>query len=159
MSSYPSASPRTRVKSTEVSTVVFTAGGVKDRNVGTGGMVLCNRILGYVNAPVLMQRAVSRLLDESVDISQYQKKRDMLCDALEGFGYEFNKPDGAFYLFPRTPEEDDVAFVTALQEENILTVPGRGFGGPGHFRIAYCVADKVIERALPGFERIMNRYR
>lgn len=130
---------------------------ISDREMIIGGMVLCNRILGYVNAPALMQRAVRFLLEDSVDISIYQKKRDMLCEGLAACGYEFNKPSGAFYLFPRTPIEDDVAFVTALQEENILTVPGRGFGGPGHFRIAYCVDDKTIERAIPGFEKIMKK--
>ncbi|MFP4037955.1 MAG: aminotransferase class I/II-fold pyridoxal phosphate-dependent enzyme, partial [Desulfobacteraceae bacterium] len=69
------------------------------------------------------------------------------------------KPEGAFYLFPRTPTEDDVAFVGELQEENILTVPGSGFGGPGYFRISYCVADTTIEKSLPGFERVIKKYR
>lgn len=123
------------------------------------GMVLCNRILGYVNAPAMMQRVIPHLLNDSVDISLYQKRRDLFCDGLSASGYEFSKPEGAFYLFPKTPVEDDVAFVTALQEENILTVPGSGFGGPGHFRIAYCVSDDVIERSLPGFERTMKKFR
>ena len=118
----------------------------------------CNRILGYINAPALMQRAVARLLEESVDISVYQKRRNMLCDGLASFGYDFIKPKGAFYLFPRTPIEDDFAFVRALQEENILTVPGSGFGGPGHIRIAYCVSDETIEKALPGFEKVIKKY-
>jgi aspartate aminotransferase len=131
---------------------------ISDKGMILAGMVLCNRVLGYVNAPALMQRAVSHLLEESVDISVYQKRRDMLCDGLASFGFDFVKPQGAFYLFPRTPIEDDVAFVGALQEENILTVPGTGFGGPGHFRIAYCVSDETIEKALPGFERVMKKY-
>ena len=83
----------------------------------------------------------------------------MLCNALGGFGYEFVKPEGAFYLFPKSPIADDVKFVGALQDENILTVPGSGFMGPGHFRIAYCVPDDMIERALPGFERVMKKFR
>jgi len=132
---------------------------ISDKAMITAGMVLCNRILGFVNAPALMQRAISHLLEESIDISIYQKKRAILCDGLASFGYDFLKPEGAFYLFPRTPVEDDVAFVTALQEENILTVPGSGFGGPGHFRIAYCVSDEVIEGALPGFQRVIDTYR
>jgi aspartate aminotransferase len=132
---------------------------ISDKDMIIEGMVLCNRILGYVNAPALMQRAICHLLEESVDISVYQKKRDMLCDGLASFGYDFIKPEGAFYLFPRTPIEDDVAFVGALQEENILTVPGSGFGGPGHFRIAYCVSDEVIQGALPGFERTIKKYK
>jgi len=131
---------------------------MSDKNMVIAGLVLCNRVLGYVNAPALMQRAIPFLLRDSVDISIYQKKRDMLCDGLASFGYDFIKPEGAFYLFPRTPIEDDITFVAALQEENILPVPGTGFGGPGHFRIAYCVSDKVIEKAMPGFERVMKKF-
>lgn len=130
-----------------------------DKTLLSAGMVLCNRILGYVNAPALMQRAVMALLEESVDVGVYQRKRDLLCGGLSAMGYEFTKPGGAFYLFPRTPTEDDVAFVSALQEENILTVPGSGFYGPGHMRIAYCVEDRTIEKALPGFERALMKFR
>ncbi|MBW1784450.1 MAG: pyridoxal phosphate-dependent aminotransferase [Deltaproteobacteria bacterium] len=132
--------------------------GISDKEMVLAGMVLCNRVLGYVNAPAIMQRAVARLLKDSVDIAVYQRKRDRLCDGLAACGYDIMKPEGAFYLFPKTPVEDDVAFVAALQDENILTVPGTGFGGPGHFRIAYCVSDQVIERALPGFEKVMKNY-
>lgn len=132
---------------------------MSDKNLVVGGLVLCNRILGFVNAPALMQRAVSGLLEESVDISVYQKKRDTLCEGLSSCGYDIVKPEGAFYLFPSTPIDDDVAFVAELQDENILTVPGSGFGGPGHFRISYCVPDEVIEGALPGFERVIKKYR
>jgi len=132
---------------------------ISDKGEILGGMVLCNRVLGYVNAPALMQRTVRYLLEESVDISIYQRRRDIFCEGLESAGYEFEKPQGAFYLFPRTPIEDDAAFVRTLQEENILTVPGSGFGGPAHFRISYCVEDKVIERSLPGFKRVMDKYR
>lgn len=133
--------------------------GVSDREMVIGGMVLSNRTLGYVNAPALMQRAIAKLLNERVDIGIYQKRRDMLCDAFESFGYEFARPQGAFYLFPRAPIEDDVEFVRRLQDQNILTVPGSGFGGPGHFRIAYCVSEKVIEKALPGFEKAIKAVR
>lgn len=129
-----------------------------DRPAILAGLALCNRILGYVNASAFMQRAIPHLLDESVDMNIYRKKRDILCDALGSFGYEFEKPEGAFYLFPKTPIKDDVQFVSVLQEENILAVPGSGFGGPGHIRLAYCVSDKVIERSLPGFERAMKKY-
>jgi len=131
---------------------------ISDKGMILAGMVLCNRVLGYVNAPALMQRVIPHLLEDSVDISLYQQKRDRLCQGLLSFGYELTKPEGAFYLFPKTPVEDDVAFVAALQDENILTVPGSGFGGPGHFRIAYCVSDQVIEKALPGFEKIIKKY-
>lgn len=130
---------------------------ISDKELVMAGMILSNRTLGYVNAPALMQRAIIPLLNESVDISIYQRKRDRLCEGLSSIGYDVIKPEGAFYLFPRTPIPDDIAFVNLLQNENILTVPGSGFGGPGHFRIAYCVTDDVIEKSLPGFERAFRK--
>jgi aspartate aminotransferase len=130
---------------------------IREKYTITAGLILSNRILGFVNAPALMQRAIPSLLDESVDISFYQRNRDMLCEPLESFGYEFIKPQGAFYLFPETPVKDDVEFVSMLKDENILTVPGSAFGCPGHFRIAYCTSASVIERSLPGFERAMKK--
>ena len=123
------------------------------------GMALANRILGFVNAPALMQRFVASIQGASVDISAYARKRELLCKGLADYGYDFLRPPGAFYLFPRTPVPDDVEFVRALQEELILTVPGSGFGGPGHFRIAFCVADETIINAMPGFKRVMEKFR
>ena len=124
-----------------------------------GGMTLANRILGFVNAPALMQRIICELQGEVVDISEYKRKRDLLCGGLSSFGYEFTKPQGAFYLFPKSPTEDDVAFASALAEERVLVVPGSGFFGPGHFRISYCVDDKTIENAMPGFEKAIKKFR
>lgn len=132
---------------------------MRDKDIIMEGLILCNRVIGFVNAPALMQRLIPFLLEESVDAAMYQRKRDILCKGLEEAGYRFSVPGGAFYLFPESPIPDDVEFVRSLQEENILTVPGTGFGGPGHFRIAYCVDDGTIERSLPGFTRVMNRYR
>jgi aspartate aminotransferase len=123
------------------------------------GMTLSNRILGFVNAPALMQRVVASLQGASVDAGAYRRKRDLLCDGLAAAGYHFVKPPGAFYLFARAPIADDVAFVRDLQQELILTVPGSGFAGPGHFRIAFCVDDQTIVKALPGFQRVMDKYR
>ena len=123
------------------------------------GMALANRILGFVSAPALMQRAIAAVQGISVDVSVYARKRDLLCEGLSACGYEFTKPAGAFYLFPKTPDPDDVKFVRVLQEELILAVPGSGFGGPGHFRIAYCVDDNTIRNALPGFKKVMDRLR
>jgi aspartate aminotransferase len=117
------------------------------------GLTFCNRILGFVNAPALMQHVVRALQGVSVDVSRYQRKRDFLYTRLTELGYAIVKPQGAFYLFPRSPISDDVAFVEALQRWNVLTVPGRGFGTPGHFRVAYCVEDRVLEGALEGFAR------
>ncbi len=122
-------------------------------------MALTNRIIGFVNAPALMQRVVAEMQGVTVDISEYKRKRDLLCDGLRECGYDFTTPPGAFYLFPKTPIPDDVAFVKALQEELILVVPGSGFMGPGHFRIAFCVADDTIVKALPGFRKVMQRYK
>ncbi len=123
------------------------------------GLVLCNRILGFVNAPALMQRVVARIQGVKVDADIYKRKRDLLCKGLAALGYEFSLPQGAFYLFPRSPIPDDVEFTRVLQQENVLTVPGSGFGGPGHFRIAYCTDDSIIERAMPGFERAIKKYK
>jgi aspartate aminotransferase len=127
-----------------------------DASATMEGLVLCNRILGFVNAPALMQRAVKNVLRNLVDISVYQRRRDRLYGALTGFGYQCVKPAGAFYLFPKSPIEDDVSFVGILQKKLILTVPGTGFGGPGHFRIAYCVSDETIEGSMKGFEEALK---
>jgi len=121
-------------------------------------LTVANRILGYVNAPALMQRIVACMQGLSVDISEYARKRDLLCDGLAGFGYEFIRPPGTFYLFPRSPISDDVEFVNTLKEERILVVPGSGFNGPGYFRIAFCVDDSTIKNSLPGFGRAIARY-
>ena len=124
-----------------------------------GAMSLTNRILGFVNAPALMQRVIARMQGLSVDISAYARKRELLCNGLSESGYDFVKPPGTFYLFPRTPIADDVEFVKALQKELILVVPGSGFGGPGHFRIAFCVSDDTIIKSLPGFKRVMDHFK
>ncbi|MGQ9693111.1 MAG: pyridoxal phosphate-dependent aminotransferase [Thermodesulfobacteriota bacterium] len=119
------------------------------------GLTFCNRILGFVNAPALMQRILPQLQGVHVDVNEYKRKRDMLCAGMAEAGYSFIKPEGAFYLFPKSPLADDVKFVNILLAENILAVPGRGFGTPGYFRLAYCVEDRVIEGSLPGFKRAL----
>jgi aspartate aminotransferase len=121
------------------------------------GMILCNRILGFVNAPALWQRAVARAQGLSVNVDDYKRKRDKLCDGLAQIGYEFQKPEGTFYLFPKSPQEDEMRIVDALQRELILVVPGKGFGCPGHFRIAFCVDDRVIEGSMTGFRRAFQK--
>jgi aspartate aminotransferase len=120
------------------------------------GVILCTRILGYVNAPAIMQRVVARIQGMSVDVEIYRRKRDLFCDALRGMGYELSIPQGAFYIFPRAPGGDDVAFVEALQKELVLVVPGRGFCMPGWFRAAYCVDTDVIKRSFAGFEKVIR---
>ena len=129
-----------------------------DRAALVDAIILCTRILGFVNAPALMQRAVAGLLGVQIDTAPYARRRNILCDGLSRAGYELTKPEGTFYLFPKAPGGDDLAFVAALQEERILTVPGRGFGAPGYFRIAFCVEDAVVERSLEGFSRVIGRF-
>ena len=122
------------------------------------GLTFCNRILGFVNAPALMQRILPYLDGVSVNVSEYQRKRDLLCKGLLEAGYSFTKPEGAFYLFIKSPIPDDVLFVRTLLQENILGVPGTGFGTSGYFRLAYCVDDRVIENSLEGFRRAIRKY-
>jgi aspartate aminotransferase len=118
------------------------------------GAVFCNRVLGFVNAPALMQRLVAVLQGESVDVGEYQEKRDLIYNHLTGLGFNMVKPGGGFYLFPKSPIEDDVEFVRQAQKHNILLVPGSGFGAPGYFRIAYCIDMAIIERSLPAWETL-----
>ncbi|HEY6873559.1 MAG TPA: pyridoxal phosphate-dependent aminotransferase [Geobacteraceae bacterium] len=118
------------------------------------GAIFCNRTLGFVNAPALMQRLVTRLQRSSVDIDAYRENRDILYHYLTEMGFCLTRPAGAFYLFPRAPFADDVEFVMLAQKHHILLVPGSGFGAPGFFRIAYCVAKEMIERSLPAWRNL-----
>ena len=130
----------------------------EERNELVNGLVFCNRVLGFVNAPALMQNVVRALQDASVDIGEYQRKRDLLYNALVEMGYSVVKPQGAFYIFPASPVEDDEAFVRELQKHKVLVVPGKGFGAPGYFRISYCVDDWVIEGSLRGFREAASAF-
>jgi aspartate aminotransferase len=118
-------------------------------------LTLANRILGFVNAPALMQRVVAQLQGASVDNTIYSRRREKFCRILADAGYEFLPPRGAFYIFPKSPIADDAEFVGKLQEQKILAVPGRGFGTPGYFRLAFCVDDGVIERSAASFHKAM----
>lgn len=121
------------------------------------GAIFCNRVLGFVNAPALMQRLVTHLQEESVDIAAYREKRDLLYEHLSACGFRMVKPRGGFYLFPESPLADDVAFAAKALEHRILVVPGRGFGAPGFFRIAYCVSMESIRRSLPAWESLARQ--
>jgi aspartate aminotransferase len=120
------------------------------------GLIFCLRTLGFVNAPALIQLAIADVLDASVDVAAYQFNRDLLLGGLRDIGYEVVRPEGAFYLFPRSPIPDDTAFVARLQSERILAVPGQGFARPGHFRLSYALDPDVIRRSLPGFQRAFH---
>lgn len=121
--------------------------------------VTANRILGYVNAPSFFQRVVGRCIDAKVDIEKYDKNRRYLYDSLCAMGYESIKPQGAFYLFLKTLEEDDKAFAEKAKKHHLLLVPGSAFGCPGYVRIAYCVDYDMITRALPAFKALKEEYK
>lgn len=122
-------------------------------------MIFANRILGFINAPALMQRVVAKFQGTSVDIGAYQAKRDALCGILVEAGFDVIKPQGAFYIFPKSPIPDDIEFIHRLLEEShVLAVPGIGFGKKGYFRLAYCVSMETIERSRDAFYKAGELY-
>lgn len=120
--------------------------------------VFCNRILGFVNAPSLLQKAVAPFQDLPTDLSVYRENRDLLLCAMRDAGFRVEPPGGAFYLFPQSPTADELEFVDAAREENVLVVPGAGFGRSGHFRIAFCVSTDTVRRSLPAWKRLGERF-
>lgn len=133
-----------------------TVEGLKDL---LKGLVFCNRILGYVNAPALFQQVVSMALYDTVDPNIYQERRDILYTSLTEMGYSCVKPQGAFYLFPKTLIPDDMEFKDRALKHHLVIVPGSGFNCPGHFRISYCVSLETIKNSLPAFEALANELR
>ncbi len=121
--------------------------------------IFANRILGYINAPAIWQLVVAQAPDAAIDVALYQARRDLLCDALTSMGYDAPRPQGTFYVFPKTPIPDDIAFIGLLQAEGILAVPGAGFGRGGHMRLSLTVPIDLIERSLVGFERAIRNCR
>ncbi len=130
--------------------------GIDDTRMAAG-LVFANRILGFVNAPAILQHAVADLLDVSIDVAHYRLRRDLLYGGLVDAGYDVVKPEGAFYLFPRTPIPDDVRFCQEALSERVLVVPGSGFGRPGHVRMAYCVEERAIRGAIEGLARVRRK--
>jgi aspartate aminotransferase len=122
------------------------------------GTVFCNRILGFVNAPAFIQRVLLDSLESRIDPEIYKERRDMLYEGLTGCGFKCHRPEGAFYLFPRSPIDDEVEFVRNALKYNLLLVPGRGFGTSGYFRIAYCVNKGTIEGSIPQFRKLAHEY-
>jgi aspartate aminotransferase len=121
-----------------------------------GACTIANRVLGYINAPAIWQWVVAEVPDATVDVAQFQRRRDLLCDALAAMGYDAPRPQGGFYVFPKTPIPDDIAFVGILQQEGILAVPGTGFGRPGYMRLSLTIPLEAIERSLSGFGRAIG---
>ena len=116
-------------------------------------LTLTNRTLGFVNAPVIGQRLAMALLNETVDLAIYDRRRKLMAQVLSDAGVEFVMPRGAFYFFPKAPGGDDLKFVDVLQDELILAVPGRGFGMAGHVRLSCSVDEAIIARSAEGFKR------
>ncbi len=150
----------------------------EDAKALVDGMAMCTRILGFVNAPALMQRVVAELLDARCEVESYERRGRLLAEGLKAAGYEFPEPAGAFYLFAKVPEraacgdrpqgevrdgaatrEPDVEFVMHLKKYNILAVPGVGFGAPGWFRLSFCVAESTIRGAIPRFTRAIEEWK
>lgn len=117
------------------------------------GLIFANRTLGYVNAPALFQKVIADSLDATVNIENYQKRRDFLYDMLTRIGFSCVKPEGAFYLFPKCPIPE-AEFIEKALKYNLILVPGSGFGTPGYFRISYCVSMKTIENSVAAFEAL-----
>lgn len=124
-----------------------------DKEAVLSALLLAVRILGFVNAPALMQRVTAELTEVSVDAAVYEARLNAFCPVLDAAGLEYARPEGAFYLFPKSPIADDARFCALLKEERILAVPGGGFGLPGYFRLAFCVEEQVIRASAEGFKR------
>ena len=129
---------------------------IKNTEILMDGLVFANRVLGFVNAPAFMQRAIANILFNTVNIEEYLLRRNFLCDELSKLGYNFIIPKGAFYLFPKSPLDDDILFTKLLKENKVLVVPGSGFGKKGYFRISFCVDWESIKGSISGFEKAIN---
>ncbi|MBU3915851.1 pyridoxal phosphate-dependent aminotransferase [bacterium] len=130
-----------------------------DRNLVGEGAVIALRILGFVNAPAIWQRILPMVGKAHVDLEPYRKNRDLLLNHLTKIGFKCVKPEGAFYLFPKCPTDDDIQFVETARDMNLLLVPGSGFSAPGFFRIAYCFDTDMIKRSLPVFSELARKYK
>lgn len=132
--------------------------GMEGHDELRAGIVASIRYMGFVCAPSLQQKMLAKIVDQCVDIKVYEKNRDLLYEALKKIGYDCIHPDGAFYLFVRSLEEDDEAFCARAKEERILMAPGSAFSGKGFVRISYCVSEDTIKNSLPGFQNLYNSY-
>ena len=133
--------------------------GLPDVALLLNAVTMTNRTLGFVNAPVLGQRLAMALLNEGVDVSVYGRRRQAMAKVLADAGIRFAMPQGAFYFFPEAPGGDDQAFVQALLAQNVLAVPGAGFGFPGYFRLSFSVDERVIAKSAAGFKAAVSSMR
>jgi aspartate aminotransferase len=133
--------------------------GIQEVDLLLEGLTFSNRTLGFVNAPAIAQRVIEEAIDQVVDVEKYKKRRDLLYNSLIRLGFSCNKPEGAFYLFPKSLMEDDVEFAKRALKYNLLLVPGQGFGCPGYVRLSYCISLETIENSLPAFEALVNEFK
>jgi aspartate aminotransferase len=133
--------------------------GCDDCKDVVGSIIYGTRVLGFVNAPALLQHLVRNIQGVTISVAQYQKRRDFLFENLTSLGFKIVKPRGAFYLFPRSPIEDDLAFLNQLKEFRVLAVPGSSFKAPGYFRIAYCMDDHTVEGCIEGFRQVAKIFK
>ena len=138
---------------------VLVPGQVTDGKMVYAAVAGAGRSLGYVNAPSLFQQVTSLCCDMTSDLKVYEENCKLLVTSLREMGYHVAEPGGAFYLFPRSLEPDDLAFSERAKQFDLLLVPGSGFGAPGHFRLAYCVQTDMIRRALPKFKALADSYK
>ncbi|MCP3966048.1 MAG: pyridoxal phosphate-dependent aminotransferase [Lentisphaerae bacterium] len=131
---------------------------IEDPSELLNGIVMTNRILGYVNAPAVAQKILISCIDTQVDINIYRQRRDAMAKVLDDAGIEYSMPRGAFYFFPKSPVPDENKFIAALMEEKILAVPGRGFGYEGYFRLTFCIDEDTIKRSTEGFKRAVAKF-
>lgn len=131
---------------------------VSDSELVIGAASVANRILGFVNAPTLQQKLVAKCINEKTDVSYYDRNRETLYNGLTELGIACIKPEGAFYLFVKSPIEDEAEFITAAKKYNILMVAGSGFGCPGYMRLAYCVSYETIVNSLPKFRELAKEF-
>ena len=134
-------------------------GVIDDYDLIWTAAAIANRVLGFVNAPSLMQKAVARCLDAKVDVGAYDANRQLLFNGLTDCGFECVKPQGAFYMWVKSPVPDEKEFCTAAKKYNLLLVPGSSFAWPGYVRIAYCVSPDMIKRSLPAFRKLADEYK
>jgi aspartate aminotransferase len=132
---------------------------IEDASELINGAVMTNRILGYVNAPAVAQKILISCIDTQVDINIYRERRNAMAKVLDNAGIEYSMPRGAFYFFPKSPVEDDGAFIKALVDERVLAVPGTGFGYPGYFRLTFCVGMDAIKNSAEGFKRAVEKFK
>lgn len=122
------------------------------------GAIMSNRTLGFVNAPGIMQKIIEKAINSKVDVASYERRCNLLYEIITKAGFKCNKPQGALYLFPKSPIEDDVAFASAAAKNNILVVPGTGFGMKGYFRLTFCVDENTIIRSEQAFIKTAKEF-